>query len=184
MFMISGYNAVDKAFDLNYFTSKLSNIFRRLKLALSDGKLEEMQPYLTDGCFKKLSDDLSAYASKGRLVYTERMTVLGADARGFEQSDGYDFITADVRCRIVEYVIDIKSRKTVSGNDSENFVTYSVVLKRKSGLTTAQTKGINAQNCPYCGAPVNINKSTKCDYCGRVLNTDLFDWQIDSFSVH
>ena len=173
------YKSIDSGFDAAFFNSKLTNIFRRLKVCASDGKMEEMQPYLTEGFYEKVSSDISELAAKGKLIYTDRITVLGSQLIGFEQSDDFDFIFADIRCRIVEYVIDVKSKKKVSGDDSENFVTYRVTFKRPKGTMTVRSSGLTAQNCPYCGATVNINRTTRCEYCGRILNTDVFDWLLD-----
>ncbi|MBR6360437.1 MAG: TIM44-like domain-containing protein [Clostridia bacterium] len=180
---VSEFSKIDKAFDSAKFSSKLSNIYRRLKTTASDGKLEEMEPYLTPALFKSLSEESAALAKKGRVLYTERITVLGVEVKGFEQTADFDFMYADVRVRAVEYIADIKTHQRIKGDADEQFSTVTVKLIRESGRVSPQLSGISAQNCPYCGAPVNINKSTRCDYCGRILNTDSFDWLIDSLKV-
>ena len=181
--MIGEYKSIDPGFDISFFNSKLTNVFRRLKICASDGKMEEIQPYLTESYYEKAVSDINTLAKNNRLVYTDRITVLGSQIVGFEQDEANDSVTADVRCRIVEYVKDTKKNKIVSGNDTENFVTYRVVLKRPVGTFTIRSEGLTAQNCPYCGATVNINKTAKCEYCGRILDTDVFDWLIDSCTV-
>lgn len=180
---IDEYKSIDPGFDASFFNSKLTNIFRRLKVCASDGKMEEMQPYLTEGFFEKVNSDIASLAKEGKLVYTDRITVLGSQLAGFEQSDDFDFVYADIRCRIVEYVVDIKSKKRVSGDDGENFVTYRVTLKRPTGTMTVRSTGLTAQNCPYCGATVNINRTARCEYCGSILNTDVFDWLLDGSAL-
>ncbi|MBR3620829.1 MAG: TIM44-like domain-containing protein, partial [Clostridia bacterium] len=101
---VSEFSKIDKAFDSAKFSSKLSNIYRRLKTTASDGKLEEMEPYLTPALFKSLSEESAALAKKGRVLYTERITVLGVEVKGFEQTADFDFMYADVRVRAVEYI--------------------------------------------------------------------------------
>ena len=172
---VSEFSKIDKAFDSAKFSSKLSNIYPRLRTSMSDGKLEEMEPYLTAEYFESLSEEYSALAKKGKVLYTERITVLGVELKGFEQSGGFDYMYAALRIRTVEYFADIKTRQRIKGDADEQFSTLLVMLKRESGRISPQLSGISAQNCPYCGAPVNINRSAKCDYCGRILNTDSFD---------
>ena len=181
---IKEFSKLDKAFDAAKFSSKLSNIYRRFKTTASDGRFEEMEPYLTPELYQKISSETAARAKSGKVLYTERITILGTELLGFETEGGFDRIFADVRVRAVEYVADIKTRKRLSGSAEEQFMTVRVVLRRETGRVSPQLTGISAQNCPYCGAPVNINKSSKCDYCGRVLNTDSFDWLIESAEIH
>jgi len=179
---ISAYYGIDKNFRSEVFCEKLSNIFFRLRCAVSDGKLSEMSPYLTDDYYNSLESKLKADESRGELLYTERITVLGVEITGFEQDGENDIILAEVRNRIVEYYADAKTRKKIRGSSEEQFVTSKVRLVRPAGLVSAEAKGIRTQNCPYCGAPTNINKTAKCEYCGRILNTDLFDWLISGIS--
>lgn len=179
---VSDYKKIDAAFDAGKFSSKVSNIFRRLKTNASDGRLEEMQPYLTERYYNELSAKIKERADTGVLLYTERITILGVDLNGIECKDGFDEATASVRLRQVEYIADVKTRKYLRGENYENFLTATVILKRQSGILTSVQSGMTVQNCPYCGATVNINKSAKCEYCDRILNTDSFYWQIDSVS--
>ena len=32
--------------------------------------------------------------------------------------------------------------------------------------------------CPHCGAPIDVNHTAVCEYCGSVLTTDTFDWAV------
>ncbi len=177
---IQEYKKTDSAFDESKFCSKLSNIFRRLKTNASDGRLEEMQPYLSESYYNMIADLAAKYADKGLVLYTERITVLGVTVDLVEAGEEYDKIIAGVRFRTVEYVADLKTHKFVSGENTESFRNATVILKRQAGLKTAVQSGMTVQNCPYCGATVNINKSAKCEYCDRILNTDSFYWLIDS----
>lgn len=177
---ISEYSKIDGGFNEAAFSEKLGNIFYRLKCALSDGKLPEMEPYLTKDFYNKLDSSLKSDENRNRLLYTERITVLGTRILGFEQTGENDVLETEVRARIVEYYVKPGSNKRISGGSEEQFVDYMVRLVRKTGLVTADIKGISKQNCPYCGAPANINQTTRCEYCGRILNTDNFDWQISS----
>ena len=33
-------------------------------------------------------------------------------------------------------------------------------------------------HCPNCGAPLDVNHSAKCEYCGQVITVDDYDWVI------
>ena len=35
-------------------------------------------------------------------------------------------------------------------------------------------------SCPYCGAPLDINRSAKCEYCDNIVSTNDYDWCLAS----
>ena len=63
-------------------------------------------------------------------------------------------------------------------NTAEKFMEYEWDLVRSSGRTTASGTGTTVQSCPHCGAPIDVNHTAVCDYCGSVLTTDTFDWAV------
>ena len=63
-------------------------------------------------------------------------------------------------------------------NTAEKFMEYEWTLARSTGRTTGTAAGTQVQNCPNCGAPININNTAKCEYCGCILTTDSFDWVV------
>lgn len=64
---------------------------------------------------------------------------------------------------------------------AEKFMTYEYTLIRKSGMKTTQPSGeTRTVTCPKCGAPVDINKSAECEYCGNILTVDAAEWTISN----
>ncbi len=49
--------------------------------------------------------------------------------------------------------------------------------------TTASSSGMTVQNCPHCGAHLNINQTAECPYCGCIITTDTFDWAISNITA-
>ena len=120
-------------------------------------------------------------AKTGRTNYVERIAVLGVTLRGFMQKNGEDHIIAELRTRIVDYTLDDKTGRLISGSQTaEKFMTYEWELSRASGTIT--TKGDNMQrvSCPGCGAPLDINATAKCPYCDSVVTLEKHDWAICS----
>ena len=104
----------------------------------------------------------------------ERVAVLGLELRGFCQENGNDVIVARLKTRIVDYTLDDKTGKLISGSrDKEKFMVYEWDLVRPTGQKTEQGGGnMQTVNCPNCGAPVEINASAKCPYCGSVITLE------------
>ena len=76
---------------------------------------------------------------------------------------------------------DYTSEIVQGSQTAEKFMEYEWIITRKSGVvTTSETGGTRTVNCPHCGAPVDINKSAKCEYCDSILTVDSVDWVINT----
>ena len=58
-------------------------------------------------------------------------------------------------------------------------MTYEWDLLRPTGTKTDAASGETKRiTCPGCGAPLSINTTAKCPYCGRVVTLDEHDWAL------
>lgn len=174
---VSEYNSVDPAFSQPEFCEELSNMYVRFQNAWQDKKLDGIRPCLSDAFYAQVDRQLDAYRKNRQTNRIERISVLGVDLIGWKQESGNDVMIARLRTRIVDYVVDDATGNIIRGsNTAEKFMTYEWNLIRSSGMTTSEDKGVNASSCPNCGAPLDLNKSAKCEYCGSVIESDKFDW--------
>lgn len=175
------YQQVDPNFDIEGFKEKLSNLYVQCQNAWTDKNMESLRPYLTDAMYAQFDRQLESYRAKHQTNRVERIAVLGVELVGWKQAGGKDTIIAELRTRIVDYVVDDNTGTIIRGSDrNEKFMTYEWTLVRTSGQTTGQASGMTGQICPSCGAHVDINHTAVCEYCGTVLTTDTFDWVISN----
>lgn len=173
------YLDVDPSFSEHEFTEKLSNMYVRFQNAWQAKNLEELRPYLTDSFYAQCDRQLDRYRREARTNIVDRITVLGVQLVGWKQENGEDVMVARLKTRIVDYVIDDATGNVVRGsNTAEKFMEYEWILVRSTGTLTRDSNGTTAQNCPNCGAPININHSTRCEYCNSIITTDSFDWAV------
>jgi len=178
---INEYRSIDPTFSEEEFREKLSNLYVRFQNSWQDKKLDDVRPYLTDAFFSQIDRQLDAYRHNHQTNRIERISVLGVSLRGWKQEDGKDVIIAELRTRIVDYVVDDNTGNVIRGDaKAEKFMTYEWTLQRTSGMKSAESTGVTTETCPHCGAPVNINNSAVCEYCGSVLKSDTFDWAVSS----
>ena len=50
-------------------------------------------------------------------------------------------------------------------------------IAEREGVAADEVREIH---CPNCGAPVAINKSAQCEYCGQVLEISTYDWVLSA----
>lgn len=176
---MSDYPALDPQFSEAAFREKLSNLYVQFQNAWQDKDLTPLRPYLTDAFYNKCDRQLDAYRQNRQTNRIDRPSVLGVELVGWKQEAGVDVVVARLRTRIVDYVTDDATGSVVRGsNTAEKFMEYEWDLVRTSGQISAEGTGTTSQSCPHCGAPINVNHTAICEYCGSVLTTDTFDWAV------
>ena len=178
---MSSYTKVDPSFSESEFKEKLSNLYVRFQNDWQAKDLTELRPYLTDGYFAQMDRQLDKYRQSNQTNHVDRIAVLGVTLKGWKAEYDHDVIVAVLDTRIVDYVTDDVTGNVIRGsNTKEKFMKYEWTLIRTKGVITSRSTGTTAQTCPHCGAQIDINHSTVCEYCDSVITTDTFDWVVSN----
>ena len=195
---IADYKAnVDSSFDEAAFTEKLSNLYVQMQNCWTDKNIEPLRPYFTDAYFTQMERQVQAYIRERKTNYVEKIAVLGVELRGCKQVGSDYHMIAKVQTRITDYTLDDASGALLSGSKTaEKFMVYEWDLCKRGaassygtwdGASTAADSGYDGKTesasggrttCPACGAPLDINASARCAYCGSVIASSTFDWAI------
>lgn len=178
---ISTLRESDPNFSEQALREKLSNLYVQMQDAWQKKDFEPMRPYMTDGLYTQFDRQLDELRKNGQTNFVDRIAVLGVSFSGWRSDEASESILALVSARIVDYTVDDKSGKLVSGSRSvEKFMTYEWTLQRAKGKKTAAPgeTATSAKQCPNCGAPLDMNESARCPYCGSVVTARDFDWAI------
>ena len=176
------YLELDPDFDEERIKDLMSNLYVQMQETWHAKDISPLRPYMTDKFYNQMEKGLDELRKSHRTDYTEQIAVLSVDLRGWRQAAGRDYITVGLNTRIISYVLDDMTGKLISGHkDREKFMEYELELTRKSGeLTKPEEEGQKADRCPHCGAPIKLNASAKCEYCGSVITAVNTDWAISS----
>ena len=91
------------------------------------------------------------------------------------QNNTDEFVEVKAFVRFLDYKIDRKNGKIVSGNNQIRTKRY-ITLKFKKNSVEKKI----AFKCPNCGASLNINEKSFCNYCGKPVDerfSDLVLWE-------
>ena len=174
------YLELDPDFDEERIKTLIANLYVQMQETWQAKDISSLRPYMTDKFFSQMDNQLDQVRKMGRTDYTERIAVLSTDLRGWRQAAGMDYITVGVNARIVSYTLDDRTGELISGDRKrEKFMEYEIELCRKSGETTQpESEGIHTETCPHCGAPLKLNASAQCEYCGSVVTSVNSDWAV------
>ena len=178
---MESYKELDPNFSSADMEAKISNVFIRLQAAWMKKDLSDVRTCLTDEVFAQTDRQLDAYRTKKQTTVIERIAVLGVSLTGWDQNDKNDMIIARVSARMADYVTDDTTGDVVRGSrTADRFMEYEWTLVRTKGKKTGVDDEKVRKSCPYCGAPLDINRSAKCEYCDNIVSTNDYDWCLAS----
>ena len=181
---ISSLKETDPNFSEQAFREKVSNLYVQMQDAWQKKDFEPMRPYMTDALYTQFDRQLDELRESGQTNYVDRIAVLSVVFSGWRTDETNDTVVSLVNTRIVDYTLDDRTGKLVTGSKTmEKFMTYEWTLIRSKGTKTAapgDTHETDAKRCPSCGAPLDVNQSARCPYCGSVVTARDFDWVISS----
>ncbi len=171
----------DPEFSREAFLERVSNMYVQLQEAWEAKKWEPIRIMMTDALYNQFKRQLDEYIRNNQTNHVDRIAVLSADMISYRQDEVNDIIKVLLKTRIVDYVVNDADGSLVSGDRSrEKFMIYEWTLIRAKGVKTTHDQGVGQVNCPSCGAPMSINQSGKCEYCGSVLTSGQYDWIISA----
>lgn len=176
---IDYYSDVDPQFSSSRLEQKLSNLYVQMQQCWQEKDIEPLRPYFTDAYFSQLDRQLAAYRRSGVTNYVDRPAVLRVKLEGWRREDEEDHIYATVKTRIVDYKLNDATGELISGSrTAEKFMTYRYHLTRPVGEVSERPDGLRAVSCPNCGAPLAINETAKCPFCGSIVTAASHDFVI------
>lgn len=175
--------AADPYFSEEAILEKVSNLYVQMQDAWESKQWDAMRPHMTDALFQQFARQLQGFIDKGQTNHVDRIAVLGVQILSYSQDDTNDILLLEVRTRIIDYVTSDATGEIVSGDpELELFMTYHWTLIRRRGVLTPQSGEAQVTKlvCKSCGAPMDVNHTGKCEYCGSIFTADEYDWVISA----
>jgi hypothetical protein len=177
---LSRYFSEDPGFDEDAFKAKLSSVYAELQGGWQNKDIAPLRKYMTDAFYAQMDRQLNNYRRNHQTNIVSDIKVTKVDLKGWYTAGGNDVMVAELFTSIRDYVIDDATGDVVKGSkDSIKLMRYEWSLVRPCGTKTGE-ETTHTEVCPNCGAPVDINKAGKCEYCGSIIETKASDWAISS----
>lgn len=162
------------AFSWADFQARARMIFNELQGAWSSLKWERARPFETDNIFQMHRYWIDAYKRQGLRNALDQCQITAMQPAKIKMDAFYNSITLRIFARGYDYTVD-QSGKVVAGSNRSlrewseywTFVRYS---KAKPAAARADL------NCPNCGAPLKVNATGICEFCGGKITSGEFDW--------
>lgn len=169
----------DPNFNEQRFLEKISNNYVQLQDAWEAKDLTPMRSVMTDSLYNQFARQLEELKQRGYTNYVDKIAVLNASILGYTTEGENDVIFVRLDTRICDYTVNDDTNEIVSGDrNRELFMGYEWKLIRSMNMKTPETEDLSSVNCPNCGAPLSVNQSSQCEYCGTVVSLSEYDWAL------
>lgn len=171
----------DPNFNEQALLEKVGNHYIQMQDAWQEKKWEPMRAFMTDALYNQMARQLQALIDAKQTNYVERIAVLETRIVRYAVEGDNDVLVVRLSTRITDYTKDDRTGNIVSGSMTrELFMTYEwKLIRNKDKLTLAQPT-MTQISCPNCGAPLDINHTGKCPYCGTVVTISDHDWALST----
>jgi hypothetical protein len=171
---------IDKKIDEGMFMTKVHNIFIQLLSSNMLDELEDVKHFLGEDVYNYANDIIKKNKEDNTRQMYDELNVKSSYIESVEVKENVYTIKVYLQSRYMNYIINLSDGSYLSGNNSSRIqVDYRLTFDKK--INTIE-QGI-ARKCPGCSAPINVNESGKCDYCGAIYNQEDYDWVLTKLEV-
>lgn len=157
--------------------TKVNNIFVKLLTAVMKGNLEKVDHFINDDVYKKYNDYIKSLDDKNQRQMYDELNAKFTYINDKKIVDDKELVDVTLVARYMDYILDKDTGDLISGDNTKRIqVKYNIILEKK--LNAKDIKVV--QTCPGCGASVDVNKSGKCEYCGRIFDLENYDYIVTS----
>lgn len=164
----------DPSFEPAGLMERVKLIHRRLTQAWTEKSWRDVRPFVSDQLFQTQLYWIETYRSQGLTNVLEDFRLTRAQLVAALSDRWYDAITVRVWGTGKDYTVRDGDGQVVGGHaDRERpYSEYWTLIRR----TNVQGAARSDENCPSCGAGLNIAMAGTCAYCGAKITSGEFDW--------
>lgn len=165
----------DPAFDASHFVDRVQLAYSILNTAWVKGDLAPALPFLSEGEANRLKMQLEGDRALNRRNVMEDVVLSGVRVVHVDKNATGDVLTARIDASAVDYYIDTRTGKDISGWHNPRPYTEYWTFAR-SGTAKTGRKSYLERACPNCGAPLELGNISVCQFCGTPVASTEYDW--------
>lgn len=156
------------------FQARARLIFNELQDAWSTLNWERARPHETDNIFQMHRYWIDAYQRQGLRNALDQHKITAMQPVKIKMDAFYNAITLRIFAEGYDYTVD-KGGRIVAGSN-QNLRRWSEYWTFIRSTKAKPTPARADLNCPNCGAPLKINATGVCEFCGGKVTSGEFDW--------
>ena len=168
------FEANHQEFTWGEFQARAKRIFDELQSAWSTLDWERARPFETDNIFQMHQYWIEAYKRAGLRNALDNCVVTGIQPVRIKEDAFYNSITLRIWAQGYDYTVN--SAGEVVGGSKHNLRRWSeywTFIRHRNSKPLASKDPLH---CPNCAAPLKVNATGICEFCGGKITSGDFDW--------
>jgi predicted lipid-binding transport protein (Tim44 family) len=156
--------AADPAFDLELFKRQAVDTFLAVKQGIEERDLTEVVEQLSDAVYDDLSLDVESLEARDAVQHFDGLAPTSVMVSAANRGPQGDAITLQIKAVAMEYLGPARQGGFPPGAPGPftEYWTFSRPLE-------ATTPAARRNECPTCGAPIEVDTGRICHYCKTLL---------------
>ncbi len=166
----------DSDFASEDFISRVDKVFWKIQNAWYSQKLDQIQHMVSDALFEQFKCQVEEQQAAGIRFQYHDMTIYETRIAQVNTDRNFDALHVFIRASTADSLHDIDTGEELARNeDRRKFCEYWSFIRRPSAKTLKKP-GLLEDNCPNCGAPIEIGQATVCKICESFIRSGSYDW--------
>ena len=153
--------------------SKLKNIYISLLDAIMEENIDKVDHFLDDELTSYYRQIIENNKRKNVFQKYDLLNISNIELI----SETCDEITVSATIKYIDYQLDKKKNRVVSGDDSKRLSFFATLVYRKK-----QVQDQLVYKCPNCGANLDFNASGICPQCNKPIDERYSEYVLKSIS--
>lgn len=170
----AAFEKMNPNFQWGEFMERAGLIFNELQSAWSTLEWERARPHETDNIFQMHRYWIEAYKRQGLRNALDDCRILSMQPAKITGDAFYNAITLRIGAEGYDYTVDSKG-KVVAGSkrNKRRWTEYWTFIRNRAASPAHSRTDLS---CPNCGAPLKVNVTGICEFCGGKITSGEFDW--------
>jgi hypothetical protein len=173
---IKAVRAHDPAFNESAFLAAVERIFFGVLEAWTSLRPSLAQGVMATAIFQQLRTQVLGYQGQGRRNVLDGLRLISANVGGARSEGGMDTLTVRINAESTDYDVEAASGRLIEGDKQPSEWTEDWIFQRPSNVATTSAGTVSAQSCSACGAPVTVDVTSICPFCGAAVVSGRFGW--------
>lgn len=170
----------DPNFSAAAMQQMLADLYVKMQECWCEKNWEPMREHMSPQLYAQFAAQLNELEQDGLTNHMDKINVEEVTYRDYANDGVNDILTYRLTVDAIDYTLDEDGEVTVGSKWKRVYMIYEWEMIRSITAVTPGN-GITAKTmeCPSCGAPVDLNVSAVCSYCGSVVEAKEYGWVIN-----
>jgi predicted lipid-binding transport protein (Tim44 family) len=174
---VDAIRALDPGFEMESFLQRAEMTFFLVKRGVQKNDAAAIRPYLNDGVFAAVSQNIAQTKTQHRHTLLESLNVRGLAIEGADCSAQGQSLQVHFDLVYRSKMLD-DSNAVVSDEGEDRRHAERWTFTRSATARTPLSGGVTAAKCPACGAELRLDLNGTCAHCKASVTNGSVDWVV------